>query len=96
MSVQPRRARKADANQAAIVAGLRALEIGVLVLNAEADLAVGYRGKTILLEVKRPDRRSPSRIQPSQKRLAETWPGAYAIVSTLDEALAVIGWEGKE
>jgi len=102
MSVQPRRARKADANQAEIVTGLRELgiehpdvlfpSISVLVLNAEVDLIVGYRGRNYLLEVKRDHK---AKLKPSQERLRVSWPGQYSVISTLDEALAVIGWEGS-
>jgi len=90
--VQPRRARKADANQAQIVAGLRALGIGVIVWNGECDVVAGWRNRNFLLEVKRDHK---AKLKPSQEHLRTTWPGQYSIVSTLDEALAVIGWEGK-
>jgi hemin uptake protein HemP len=94
MTIQPRRARKVDANQAAIVAALRAIPgVQVLVLNAEVDLIVGHRGRNYLLEVKRDHR--PSRLKPSQEAMRITWPGQYAIVSTLDEALAVTGIGGN-
>jgi hypothetical protein len=89
MTVQPRRARKADANQAIIVALLRELPgVAVLVLNAEVDLIVGYRGRNYLLEVKRDHK---AKLKPSQEKLRTTWPGQYSIVSTIDDALAVIG-----
>jgi len=92
-----RRARKVDSNQAEIVAGLRALGMSVLIVNGEIDLVLGVNDRTrgrrnYLLEIKKDGKEY--RLKPSQKRLRTEWKGQYAIVSTLEEVLAVIGWEG--
>jgi len=89
------RARKVDANQAAIVAGLRALPgVSVLILNAEADLLVGRASRNYLLEVKNPARywrTCDKRTVDEQVRFRTAWRGQLAVVTTLDEALLVIG-----
>ena len=89
------RARKIDSNQAQIVAALRALGIGVIPINSQVDLVVGHKNRSYIFELKDPAKaHRESSIKPSQKKLRDAWPGQYSIVSTLDEVLAVIGWEG--
>lgn len=91
-----RRAAKVDANQPAIVAALRRAGASVTPLHMVGsgfpDLAVGYRGVNHLLEVK--DGSKP----PSARRLTDdeeewhaTWRGSVRIVSSVPEALAVLG-----
>lgn len=89
----PRRARKVDENQAGLVRALRELPgVGVLVWNGDVDLIVGRGGRTYLLEVK-PPRQPPSRRDRSLKQaeLRARWPGHYAVVSSVEEALVAIG-----
>lgn len=95
-----RRAAKVDANHSEIVAALR--KIGATVTSTAAvgkgfpDLAVGWRGMTLLLEIK--DGSKP----PSARKLTEDerdwhdmWRGHAEVVNTVDEAIrAVTGWEG--
>ena len=92
-----RRAAKIDANQDAVVSALRAAGATVQSLAAVGkgvpDLLVGYKGKTLLMEVK--DGRKP----PSAQRLTEdqlTWHGnwtggALAVVDGPEAALRMIG-----
>lgn len=92
-----RRAAKIDANQTQVVEALRAAGATVQSLAAVGqgvpDLLVGFRGQTVLLEVK--DGRKP----PSERRLTEqqiTWHGAWrggpvAIVDGVDAALRALG-----
>ena len=87
-----RRAAKVDANQTQVVEALRAAGATVQSLAAVGqgvpDLLVGFRGQTVLLEVK--DGRKP----PSERRLTEQqldWHGAWrggplAVVDGVDAA----------
>ena len=92
-----RRAAKIDANQTQVVEALRAAGATVQSLAAVGqgvpDLLVGFRGQTILLEVKN------GRAPPSERRLTEDqlkwhgeWRGgALAVVDGPDAALRVLG-----
>jgi len=86
-----RYAAKTDANQAEIVAALRAVGASVLVLSrvgqGVADLAVGIRGETFFLEVKT----DKGKLTPREQEFMEGWRGHYAIVRTPEEALRAIG-----
>lgn len=88
--MNPRRAARTDANQAAIVAALRDAGATVFCTNNVGDgfpdLVVGYRGRNYLLEVKS-DR---GRLTPSQEKLHTTWQGTIQVVKTPQEALNVI------
>jgi hypothetical protein len=87
------RARKADSNQAEIREKLRALGCGVLSINGVVDLVVGYRGRNYLLEVKNPTRpKAHDKRSMAQAKLRESWPGQYAVVETVEQALVIIGW----
>lgn len=90
-----RRAARVDANQEQIVSALRACGATVRVVtqgDGIPDLLVGYRGYTILMEVK--DGRKP----PSARKLTEeeekfftNWTGGMlAIVNSVDEALELL------
>lgn len=82
-----RRARKVDANQAAIVAALRAagrtVEILADVGRGVPDLLVGLRGATFLLEVKM----LGERLTPDQMEWHRRWRGHVAVVRTPQEAI---------
>jgi Holliday junction resolvase len=92
-----RRAAKVDANQDSVVSALRAAGATVQSLAAVGkgvpDLLVGYKGKTLLMEVK--DGRKPL----SAQRLTEdqlTWHGnwkggALSVVDGPEAALRMIG-----
>ena len=92
-----RRAAKIDANQESVVSALRAAGATVQSLAAVGkgvpDLLVGYKGKTLLMEVK--DGRKP----PSAQRLTEdqlTWHGSWkggslAVVDGPEAALRMLG-----
>lgn len=90
-----RRAARVDANQEQIVSALRACGATVRVVtqgDGIPDLLVGYRGYTILMEVK--DGRKP----PSARKLTEeeekffaNWTGGMlAIVNSVEEALELL------
>ena len=91
-----RRAAKVDRNQSEIVQALRQIGCSVQPLHAVGagcpDLAVGWQGKTFMLEVK--DGQAP----PSERKLTAAqiefhagWRGHVAVVTSIREALEVIG-----
>lgn len=92
-----RRAAKIDGNQTQIVEALRAVGATVQTLAAVGkgvpDLLVGYKGQTLLLEVKN------GRKPPSERKLTEdqlvwhrNWNGGpLAVVDGVDSALRMLG-----
>lgn len=92
-----RRAAKVDANQPEIVRALRQVgayvESLAAVGNGVPDLLVGFRGETVLIEVK-DGRRPPSERQLNDEQIEwhAAWPGGRCVVaSCVTEALAAIG-----
>lgn len=90
-----RRAAKVDANQAQIVAALR--DIGATVQSLAMvgsgcpDIAVGYMGVTLLLEVKDGDKPPSARkLTPEEARWHESWRGHVDVVQDVEEALSVV------
>lgn len=84
-------AARVDANQAAIVAGLRQIGASVIHLHRVGqgcpDLLVGYRGRNYLFEVKT----ARGDLTDEQRELHLTWPGQVGIIRTLDDALCRMG-----
>lgn len=89
-----RYAKQRDENEPGIVEALEKAGCDVLRAN-DVDLIVGLARRNYLLEVKRPKRATESRLRPIQKRLRDNWRGHYAIVTTVDEALAAVGLGSK-
>jgi hypothetical protein len=106
-----RYAKARDAAEPAIVDALEAVGATVERLNSDArrgvpDLLVGYKGETLLMEVKNPEatrsrRRSngdvrtgkagPTELSEGQERWHRTWRGGRpAVVRTPAEALAAL------
>jgi hypothetical protein len=85
-----------DANQREIVAALRKLGATVQSLadigKGCPDLLVGYRGVTVLLEVKDGSKPPSARLlTPDEGAWMAAWRGGpYRVVSSIDEALAAI------
>ena len=91
-----RRAAKVDANQAEIVKELRKAGASVTPTHAAGDgfpdLAVGYQGKTFLLEVKDGNKPPSARtLTPPQVKWHGQWLGHKAVVNDVSEALEAIG-----
>ena len=90
-----RRAAKVDAGQDQIVSALRAMGATVRIVtqgNGLPDLLVGYRGFTILMEVK-DGRKPPSarKLTEAEQKLFDEWRGGLlAIVNNVDEALDIL------
>lgn len=92
-----RRASKVDDNQKRIVDALRragaTVESLAPVGKGCPDLLVGFRGKTVLIEVKDGDKiPSKQRLRESQKNWHSTWRGARVeVVHNVEEAMIVVG-----
>jgi len=90
-----RRAARVDANQEQIVSALRACGAYVrIVTQGEGlpDLLVGYRGYTLLLEVK-DGRKPPSarKLTEAEEKFFQEWKGGLlAKVESVDEALDIL------
>ena len=67
-----RRAARVDANQAQIVSALRAAGANVWILGLPVDLLVGYKGQTILMEVKDGPKKQLTALQDT---FFENWTG---------------------
>ena len=91
------RGARQDTTQGAVVAALRSLPgCTVEVIGRPLDLLVGWRGVTVLAEVKQPPgpRGGTSdlgqRLRPSQRAFVERWRGAPPLVLTVDNCIEKI------
>lgn len=83
-----RTAARTDANQHELVEALRKIGAKVCYIKEPVDLVVGFRGRNVLLEVKRPGKTMTN----GQKSFVDTWPGEVHVVYSVDEAIsAVVG-----
>lgn len=82
-------AARADANQAEIVKALRDAGAVVWHIKWPVDLIVGFQGRTILMEIKRP---KGGKYTDDQKSFLSTWTGGtVATVRDVEGALRAIG-----
>lgn len=82
-------ANKIDATQHAIVHELRARGATVYSIGKPIDLVIGWRGQTILAEVKAPKPNGePKPFKASQVSFFESWRGGLAVVLTCTEDAA--------
>lgn len=82
-----RRAARVDANQAEIIKGLREIGARVYYIKEPMDLIVGYRKKTVILEVKTEE----GRLTKQQAEFLSEWDGGPAfVVRNRDEAVNLI------
>ena len=90
-----RQAAKVDANQAKVVAALRAIGASVQPLHQIGkgcpDLLVCHYGKLFLLEVK-DGAKPPSdrRLTDDQKNWIAKWPGPVYVVTSEEEAIMAV------
>lgn len=80
-----RRAGRTDANQSVIVAALRKLGCSVAITsgagNGLPDLLVGWRGVTVLMEIKDGAKRECDRpLTEAEAHFLATWKGGPAVV----------------
>lgn len=89
------RAAKIDANQPAIVHGLRAYGCSVQSLasigKGTPDALCGYRCVNFLFEIKDPAKPPSARkLTPDQTKWHADWKGAVYVIETLEQAIAII------
>jgi Holliday junction resolvase len=86
-----RRAARVDENHPEIVKALRQVGCSVLSLAAigkgAPDLAIGYKGRNVLLEIKRPK----GKLNDQQEAFRAAWRGDLCVVRSVEEALLVLG-----
>lgn len=87
-----RNAARSDANQVEVMAALRKVGASVFSLHRVgqgcADLLVGFRGRTYLIEVKAKN----GVLTPSQVKFIDSWTGDLVhVVRNIDGALRAIG-----
>jgi hypothetical protein len=82
------RARKVDENQAEIMAALRKVGASVYVIEEPVDLLVGFRRRTIAIEVKNPKR--DWKLTPQQEIFFRDFAGEAYVVESVHEALLAL------
>ena len=91
-----RRAARVDKNHGEIVRAARSVGASVADLSGVAagipDLALGFRGKTYLIEIKDGEK-SPSRrvLTPQQQTFHREWRGHCAVVESVEQLFALLG-----
>lgn len=86
-----RRALRKDLNQKDVVRALEDIGASVHALHQPLDLLVGFRGVTLLVEVKRPDKKGwKSEYTKAQIKFRQTWRGQFVTVYTAEEAVDVV------
>lgn len=88
-------ARRVDANQSAVVSALRQIGCTVFVASSVGggfpDLVVGYRNRTMLIELKDGDKpKSARKLTIDQMFFSAMWRGHYVVVNNVDEAIAAV------
>ena len=96
-----RRAAKVDANQAEIVADLRACGVSVQPLHTVGsgtpDILCGWRNRNVLIEIKDGSKPpSARRLTPDQADWHAAWRGQVAVAESTEQALSIIGIEVGE
>jgi hypothetical protein len=90
-----RRAAKIDDNQNDVVKALRAIGATVRIVTQGGglpDLLVGYRGHTILMEIK-DGKKPPSarKLTEAEQKFFDEWRGGLlAVVESVDDAIALL------
>lgn len=93
-----RRAAKVDDNQQQIIDALKGIGATVQPLHhvggGVPDLAVGWQGRTYMLEVKNPGQDSShQRLTSVQAKWHAWWRGHASVVRTVEDAFRAIGAE---
>ena len=84
-----RRASRRDENELAIVEALRAIGATVCMIGLPVDLLVGYKGETILIEIKNKNNSYGKRgLNQNQIDFLNDWRGGlFFVVNSVDEAI---------
>lgn len=81
---------KVDSNQREIVEALRAMGASVYLTHQVGsgfpDIVVGYRGMTILLEIKS----EKGKMKPDEVEFFQKWKGCAFVVYSAEEAIMVV------
>jgi hypothetical protein len=90
-----RRANRVDYNQSVIVESLRKAGAYVRIVtmgDGVPDLLVGYKGFTLLLEVKDGDKPTSQRkLTTAEQKFFDEWTGGLlAVVESVEDALAIL------
>ena len=90
-----RRANRVDYNQSVIVESLRKAGAYVRIVtmgDGVPDLLVGYKGFTLLLEVKDGDKPpSQRKLTTAEQKFFDEWTGGLlAVVESVEDALAIL------
>jgi hypothetical protein len=87
-----RRDARRDVNEKPIIEALRAVGATVYIMDDPCDLLVGYKGSTLLMEVKNPDSRYGKKgFNENQKHFAENWKGGpFCLVDSIESALRML------
>ena len=90
-----RRRGKLDANHSEIVEALRSMGASVQSLagigSGAPDLAVGWRGKNFLFEIKDGKRRpSERKLTDDEKAWHYAWTGQVAVIESVEAALEIM------
>ena len=88
-------ARRVDANQSEVVSALRQIGCTVFVASGVGggfpDLVVGYRNRTMLIELKDGDKpKSARKLTIDQMFFSAMWRGHYVVVNDVDEAIEAV------
>lgn len=90
------RTRKVDSNQADLVKQIRKIP-GVSVAlthtvgNGFPDAAVGFRGRTYLIEIKDPEKfKSQRKLTPEEISFHNAWTGHVRIIEKLDDIIEML------
>lgn len=91
-----RRAARVDDNQGQIVEALRRVGCSVWSLAGVGkgfpDLAVGFRGRNLFLEVKDGSKPPCKRqLTPDEEAFHASWRGHVAVVESVEDALKIVG-----
>ena len=90
-------AKSRDINEPEIVAALRQVGATVRQLDTPVDLLVGYKGRTILMEVKQPGEKKRGKgfihsLTSMQHKFFADWDGGELVtVRSAEEALSCLG-----
>ena len=81
-----RRAARTDNNQHELVEALKKIGARCYYIKEPVDLIVGFRGRTLLLEVKGEGKR----LTQAQDEFIKTWPGEIHVCHDITEAISAV------
>ena len=81
MGFRGRHKNRRDANEADLIAELRAHGFSVYMMDQPLDLLVGYAGRTYLVEIKTPE----GKLTEAQREFLDGWRGDATVLRTSDD-----------